>query len=808
MRRLLASTEGDDTRAVPPGPSWDDLALPAPWPAVLAVVAPGTRPRPAQVAALRDHGALSRRRNLIVSAPTNGGKTLVGLLCLLDAVRQGRRAVLLEPLRALAREKTDELETLAPRLGTALGLPRPLRVTLTTGDCRLSDETFRTPPPNRGEIVVATPERFDAVLRAPEHDPWLATVGAVCVDEAHLLADRRRGATLEYLLTALRALPAAPPRLVLLSATLGGGAERLRDWLAPCDLVASAERHVALCREVLSLDAGEDADQVLHAELCAALAAAPDARALVFVYQTRWAESLAQRLSKAGTPAAAYHARLAPAARQAARDSFTDGTCRVLVATTALGLGVNLPATHVFVRDTALREERGGEGRLSAGELLQMTGRAGRGDTPGRAAVLVRPSDPWDPDELATALRAGTGALPPVSSPFLAAAAGTRGRRSASDPDDDPATVAPFVAAVLARRPEDGHTEGELRAFFDRSLAGTALSARVPAALCWLEDPARVLAFRHPDTGRHRLTVLGLRAARALLPLPLAAGVAQLLRDLLTLAPDDGLLAGWCPLDSLLVIALLAPAGSASPVSLRPYSAALVDRLDAWMERRLGEHGGSLLYRRWIAGAPETSRARDVLGSLGLSPGRGSREGSAYGAAHKAAYLALFRSALLWDRSQGMSTEDMERAWSVCGWEGIENRWRDESLWLLSGLADLLELRCFYHHLVEGCGAADHRARVRRVKGLLRRMRAQVLALCTDLAYCSPLGPALHSLRQTLGPHAAGRLIGPRTVRRLEDAGLYTLADLASVPPEELTTLGLRPRFAEQLQSYLRRRMQ
>ena len=83
-------------------------------------------------------GLLSHRRNLIVSAPTNAGKSLVGTLALLDAVRQGKRAVLVEPLRALAQEKFEELDGLAPKLGRVLG--KDFKVRIATGDYRLEQD--------------------------------------------------------------------------------------------------------------------------------------------------------------------------------------------------------------------------------------------------------------------------------------------------------------------------------------------------------------------------------------------------------------------------------------------------------------------------------------------------------------------------------------------------------------------------------------------------------------------------------------------------------------------------------------------
>ena len=120
-------------------------------------------------------------------------------------------------------------------------------------DYRLDAETYASPPPG-GELVIATPERLEALLRNPVHDPWFATIGAVCADEAHLIASPRRGPTLEFLLTSPLCRP-APPRLILLSATLGD-LEGVRAWLDPCDIVAVTERQPPLHKEVIEVAPG------------------------------------------------------------------------------------------------------------------------------------------------------------------------------------------------------------------------------------------------------------------------------------------------------------------------------------------------------------------------------------------------------------------------------------------------------------------------------------------------------------------------------------------------------------------------
>src|SRR5206468_4543517 len=111
--------------------------------------------------------------------------------------------------------------------------------------------------------------------------------------EAQLLAAPGRGATLEYLITALLCL-SCPPRVVLLSASVGD-LEVATRWLAPCDVVRAEGRGAPLAREVWELG-GTEADDAV-ADFARTALAESRAGVLVFVYQTRSAEALAGRLS-------------------------------------------------------------------------------------------------------------------------------------------------------------------------------------------------------------------------------------------------------------------------------------------------------------------------------------------------------------------------------------------------------------------------------------------------------------------------------------------------------------------------------
>lgn len=530
----------------------------------------------------------------------------------------------------------------------------------------------------------------------------------------------------------------------------------------------------------MALDDNENADDVIHKSVCDTLNHA-DRSVLVFVYQTRSANSLAKSIADSmGGPNSAlpYHSQMSSSQRKAVRDAYCSGYCKCVVATTSLAMGVNLPATDVFIRDITFP----GVGKLSIAELLQMAGRAGRGNQSGNAFVLRRHLDAWSREELVQQL--SSEPLPALQSSFSTC----KSTYSDKQPVDD--GLLEVLTTHLARFP-DGQTSNELRSFFDNSLGGHVVAGRVDEAIDWLSDPCRLLVATNDD-GRYVCTALGMRAIRSTLPLRIAAGIGHLVRDLLEIDDDDKFLAAWSPLDHLITLELLS---DRSP-SLRRFSKQLEKQVVGWIEGFSSEK--PLLFREWIHGDSDHSKASELTGSLGLDS-LGDVD------ARKSGYLATFRSIILFDRGRGARLDDIKRRWEIENLEGIEEQWRDRMLWLLNAMAQVLETRCFYFHLKENCGATIER--VKRVETVLRRMRFQTFELQQQLKYCSPLGGILRSIRRVQGKRS-GVPIGIGSIRRLENAGITSLVQLTQMTEEELVNIGLRRSVAKQLRVYLRRRCQ
>ena len=127
------------------------------------------------------------------------------------------------------------------------------------------------------------------------------------------------------------------------------------------------------------------------------------------------------------------------------------------------------------------------------------------------------------------------------------------------------------------------------------------------------------------------------------------------------------------------------------------------------------------------------------------------------------------------------------------------------ALWLLAGHTNLLEVRAFYHHLREHCGATDEQ--VKATKQTLGRIRNQAYELLERIKYCSPLGPMLCGLRTSPGIAAKGPSVGVSTIRKLEAAGVTSMSQLREMTVDALVEAGVQKRYAKQIRAYVNRRM-
>ncbi len=332
---------------------------------------------PLQAQAVKKHG-LFGDGNLLIQAPTSSGKTFVGEMAAIRTALSGKQVVYLVPLKALAEEKYADFRAKYTDYG--------LRVIISTRDHRDFDADLES---GNFSIAIVVYEKLSQLLvRRPER---LQEIDLVIADELEILSDPDRGAMVELLFT--RILESGC-RLIGLSAVIGG-ADRLAEWMR-AQLVFYERRPVELRFGVLFEgmyryrtynEYGEDEERLADAdcenawEILAENVAAFAQRGescLVFVKAKHEARAGAERLAaRIGIPAAAqagealrrlestrcrdsllralaggvaFHSTdLAPAEREIVETAFREGEVRVMVSTSTLAVGLNLPAQNVFL---------------------------------------------------------------------------------------------------------------------------------------------------------------------------------------------------------------------------------------------------------------------------------------------------------------------------------------------------------------------------------------------------------------------------------------------------------------------------
>jgi ATP-dependent DNA helicase len=384
---------------------------------------------PLQENAIRNYG-LMEDRNLIISAPTSSGKTFCSELAMAKALTNGKKTVCLVPLKALAEERYRDFEEKYKPLG--------LKTIISTSDRRGFDKALENGDFNLAVVIF---EKFNQILI--RNLDILSFIDLIIVDEMQLIGDISRGPVLELaLLKILRSKYNC--RLIGLSAVLAG-AEQLADWL-DADLLPPGNRPVDLYQGVLwegkyyyrDYNSGKTGvDQILEDSGLYPeeqfLAAArklidDDERLLIFlksklscqqfagllsesveiptaektidklltITKTGLTESLIDVLEKG---IAFHHADLSYKQREIIESGYKDGEIRALFATTTLAMGLNLPATTVFLEPFRFHSgsytPRAIPQHLDWPEYENMCGRAGRlkyankAENAGKAIILV-----------------------------------------------------------------------------------------------------------------------------------------------------------------------------------------------------------------------------------------------------------------------------------------------------------------------------------------------------------------------------------------------------------------------------------
>ncbi|XP_034043388.1 DNA polymerase theta isoform X2 [Thalassophryne amazonica] len=391
-------------------------------------------------------GQVLQGGNLVYSAPTSAGKTLVSELLMLKRVLETKRkALFILPFVSVAKEKMHYLQSVFQEAG--------VRVEGYMGSTSAAGG-FTTL-----DVAVCTIEKANSLINRLIQENNMDLLGVVVVDELHMVGDSGRGYLLELLLTKIHyivqkqnatgslsegvqiiGMSATLPNLSVLASWLG--AELYQTDYRPVPLqehlkVGSNifDKSLSLVRQFSpALRVKDDDDHIVS--LCYETVTEGHS-VLLFCPSKNWCEKLADSIAREffnlrhtegrrdvetqpvnldqeglvdviaqlrRTPAgldtilqrtvpwgvAFHHAGLTFDERDVLEGAFRQGLIRVLAATSTLSSGVNLPARRVIIRTPTFNGHV-----LDPLTYKQMAGRAGRKgvDTTGESVLVCKEAE-------------------------------------------------------------------------------------------------------------------------------------------------------------------------------------------------------------------------------------------------------------------------------------------------------------------------------------------------------------------------------------------------------------------------------
>jgi ATP-dependent DNA helicase RecG len=302
----------------------------------------------------------------LLQGDVGSGKTVVALLAMLSAVETGAQAAMLAPTEILARQ---HLATIAP-LAEAAGV----RLALLTGreKGRTRAELLERLAAGEVDILVGT----HALI---QQDVAFRDLALAVIDEQHRFGVQQRLAlTAKGRAVDVLVMTATPiPRTLQLTAYGDMDVSRLTDkppGRQPVDTRAIPIDRIEDVVEAVGRQLGRGGKVYWVCPLV------EESESSDLADATRRFETLQWRY---GDRVGLVHGKLKAAEKDAVMERFVDGGVDLLVATTVIEVGVNVPAATVMVIEHAER--------FGLAQLHQLRGRIGRGSEKSTCILLYQP---------------------------------------------------------------------------------------------------------------------------------------------------------------------------------------------------------------------------------------------------------------------------------------------------------------------------------------------------------------------------------------------------------------------------------
>jgi len=310
----------------------------------------------------------SRRMLRLLQGDVGSGKTIVALLAMATAVEAGAQATLMAPTEILARQHFAAITGLLQGSG--------VRVALLSGRDRgrSRDKTLKALAEGEVDILVGTHAVF-------QEDVAFSDLAFAVIDEQHRFGVHQRlnlgqkGRSVDVLI-----MTATPiPRTLTLTAYGDIDVSRLTDRPPGRKPIRTAAVPVSRTGEVVAavrraLDSGTKVYWV-----CPLVGTPETADADVAAAEARYA-ALREIF---GDRVGLVHGRMPGAERDRVMHGFTRESVDILVATTVIEVGVDVPEASVMVIEHAER--------FGLAQLHQLRGRVGRGERESSCLLLYAP---------------------------------------------------------------------------------------------------------------------------------------------------------------------------------------------------------------------------------------------------------------------------------------------------------------------------------------------------------------------------------------------------------------------------------
>lgn len=311
--------------------------------------------------------AAVENKSLLAIFPTGGGKSLSFQLPALMAGQNARGlTVVISPLQSLMKDQVDNLETKGiTEAVTINGLLDPIE----------RAKSFERLEDGRASILYIAPESLRSA--SVERILLKRNIARFVIDEAHCFSAWGQDFRVDYMYIAefirsiqcQKALPESIPVSCFTATAKPQVIEDIKKYFLD-ELNLELELfQTTVSRTNLHYKVLPEKNDASKYNALRALLDQSDGPAIVYVSRTKKAEELAQKLSIDGFPAKPYHGKMAVKDKVRNQNSFMEGKTRIIVATSAFGMGVDKSDVSMVIHY---------EISNSLENYVQEAGRAGR----------------------------------------------------------------------------------------------------------------------------------------------------------------------------------------------------------------------------------------------------------------------------------------------------------------------------------------------------------------------------------------------------------------------------------------------